>query len=213
MATGLANALWTANADFARASLESAFVRGVADGSLPADCFRAYVAQDAYFLDAFARAYALALAHSPDHHGLESFHALIGGVLDELRLHASYAARWRVDLDRAAPADATLAYTSFLLATASLRGVGETCAAMTPCMRLYAYLGQRLAGAGGHTAGTPYREWIDTYASAEFETLAATLEALLERYAVEGEAARGAYRRAMRLELAFFQAHAPASGG
>jgi thiaminase/transcriptional activator TenA len=79
-------------------------------------------------------------------------------------------------------------------------------------MRLYAYLGQQLARAGGHTAGTAYQEWIDTYASDEFEALATTLEALLERYAVDSEAIRGAYRRAMRLELAFFQAHSPASG-
>jgi thiaminase/transcriptional activator TenA len=213
MATGLAAALWSANADLARASLESPFVRGMADGSLPLDCFRAYVAQDAYFLEAFARAYALALARSPNRDGFESFLRLIGGVVDELRLHASYAAHWHVDLVDSAPADATLAYTSFLLATASLQDVGETCAAMTPCMRLYAYLGQQLARAGGHTAGTAYQEWIDTYASDEFEALAATLEALLERYAVDSEAIREAYRRGMRLELAFFQAHSPASGG
>src|SRR5437870_975053 len=52
------------------------FARGVADGSLPADCFKAYVAQDAFILEAFARAYALALARSPDRHGLETFRAL-----------------------------------------------------------------------------------------------------------------------------------------
>jgi thiaminase/transcriptional activator TenA len=213
MTTGLAAALWFANAEIARACLNDAFVRGLADGSLPAESFRGYVAQDAYFLEAFARAYALALAHSPDRHGLEHFHALVGGVLDELRLHAAYAARWGVDLGRASPTDATLGYTDFLLATASLRGVGETCAAMTPCMRLYAYLGQQLALPAGHTSGTPYQEWIDTYAAPEFEALAATLEALLERYAQDSHAVRGAYRRAMQLELAFFRAHAPGSVG
>jgi thiaminase/transcriptional activator TenA len=214
MTTGLAATLWAANADLAHACLRDPFVRGLADGSLPIECFRAYVAQDTYFLEAFARAYALALAHSSDRHGLQSFHVLIGGVLDELRMHAAYAQRWRVDLSRAAPADTTRAYTDFLLATASLRGVGETCAAMTPCMRLYAYLGQQLAEADrqGHAHGTPYQEWIDAYAAPEFEALAATLEALLDRYAGELEPVRRAYRRAMQLELAFFQAHAPRRG-
>jgi thiaminase/transcriptional activator TenA len=207
--SGLAAQLWTANADLARACLNDAFVRGLADGSLPAKTFRAYVAQDVYFLESFARAYALALARSPDRHGLEQFHALIGGVLDELRLHAAYAARWQVDLGLAAPADATLAYTNFLLATAGVQGVGETCAAMTPCMRLYAYLGQQLATPGGHTPGTPYQEWIDTYAAPEFDALAVTLESLLERYARDSDDVHAAYRRAMQLELAFFQACAP----
>jgi thiaminase (transcriptional activator TenA) len=205
-AVNLAARLWQANADLAAACLTNPFVCGIADGSLPVANFRAYVAQDAYFLDAFARAYAFALARSPDRHGLEAFHTLIGGVLDELRLHASYAARWHVDLGHVQPSSATLAYTDFLLAIAALRDVGETCAAMTPCMRLYAYLGQQLA-ACAEAAGA-YREWIETYAAADFEALAARLESLLNRYAADTESVRATYRRAMALELDFFQAHA-----
>jgi thiaminase/transcriptional activator TenA len=201
---GLAARLWSANADLAEACLEDAFVRGLGNGSLPIDQFRAYVAQDAFFLEAFARAYALALARSPDRVGLEAFHSLIGGVLDELRLHAAYASRWQVDLSSNTPSAATLAYTNFLLATASLQSVAETCAAMTPCMRLYAFLGQQLARIG--TGDNPYHEWIDTYADPAFEALAARLESLLERYATNSATVRTAYRRAMQLELAFFQA-------
>ena len=39
------------------------FVRGLGDGSLPVASFKSYVAQDAYFLEAFARAYAFCLAN------------------------------------------------------------------------------------------------------------------------------------------------------
>jgi len=205
---GLAARLWAANRDLALAAVQHAFVRGLADGSLPAPCFATYVAQDAYFLEAFARAYALALARSPDHQGLESFHALIAGVLDELSLHASYAAQWGVDLAEVDPGLATLAYTDFLLATAALGTVGEICAAMAPCMRLYAFLGQTLATEGAGRADNPYREWVQTYAAPGFEELAATLEALLDRYAEDGTAVRSAYRRAMQLELAFFAVNA-----
>jgi thiaminase/transcriptional activator TenA len=206
---GLAARLWAANRELAGAALANRFVRGLADGSLPTDGFKAYVAQDAFFLEAFARAYALALARSPDRHGLEAFHALITGVLDELRLHASYAACWGADLTRVEPAQATLAYTDFLLATASLGSVGQTCAAMTPCMRLYAFLGQALAAEGAAAEHNPYRDWIETYAASGFEKLAATLEGLLDRYAEDSPAVRSAYRRAMQLELAFFDANAP----
>ena len=81
-----------------------------------------------------------------------------------------------------------------------LGGLGETCAAMAPCMRLYAHLGQSLdAGSAG-----PYAEWVRTYADPSFEALAATLEDLLDRHAVDGPAVRRAYRRAMALELGFF---------
>jgi thiaminase/transcriptional activator TenA len=37
-------------------------MRALADGSLDASLFRGYIVQDAFFLRAFAKAYALALA-------------------------------------------------------------------------------------------------------------------------------------------------------
>jgi thiaminase/transcriptional activator TenA len=208
----LAEVLWEANGDLARAALEHRFVRGLADGSLPVESFRSYVAQDAFYLESFARAYALALAHSEDGRGIRDFAELISGVVEELELHEGYAAQWGVSLEEVEPVEATLAYTDFLLATASLGGVGETCAAMTPCMRLYAYLGRSLAaeGCGGDN---PYAGWIRTYADPGFEALAAKLEALLDRYATDTPAVRSAYRRAMSLEIEFFEANAGADGG
>jgi thiaminase/transcriptional activator TenA len=203
--SSLAARLWRAHGDLAKTALESTFVRGIADGRLGRARFQHYVAQDAFFLEAFARGYALALAHSPDRTGLEAFHGLIGGVLDELRLHASYAARWDVDLSRVVPTPATLAYTDFLLASASLGSLGETCAAMTPCMRLYAHLGQTLSASGAGRGDNPYRDWVATYGSSDFEALARTLEGLLDRYAADTSSVRVAYRRAMELELGFFE--------
>lgn len=86
------------------------------------------------------------------------------------------------------PNPATLKYTEFLLATAGGKieggkGHGKivtpfektkiaayTVGAMTPCMRLYAFLGKELQlhlqyEGNGH----PYKKWIDTYSSAGFE--------------------------------------------
>jgi thiaminase (transcriptional activator TenA) len=122
-------------------------------------------------------------------------------------VHGSYAARWGLDLAEVAPLPATLAYTDFLLATAAVATVGDTCAAMAPCMRLYAYLGQSLtADPPARRDQNPYSEWIDTYAATDFESLASRLEQLLDRYASDDRAVRSAYRRAMQLELAFFTA-------
>jgi thiaminase/transcriptional activator TenA len=208
MSAGLAQRLWDGNADLMRAALTHPFIRGIATGDLPQARFAEYVAQDAYFLDAFSRAYALALAHSPDRDGLEAFARLLAGVLDELRLHASYAARWHIDLDAVRPLPATTAYTGFLLSTASRGDAGETCAALTPCMRLYAWLGQELARAP-RLDGNPYAEWIATYGGADFAALVSELERLLDRYAETSDAVRGTYRQAMELEVAFFDAHLP----
>jgi thiaminase (transcriptional activator TenA) len=208
--TSLSETLWEANADLAEVTLRHRFVRGLADGSLPLESFRGYVAQDAFFLEGFARAYALALARSADRRGVRDFVGLISGVVEELELHEGYARRWGVLLGGVEPVGATCAYTDFLLSTAALTGVGETCAAMTPCMRLYSFLGRSLAEEG-YEEDNPYAEWIRTYDDPGFEDLARKLEALLDRYADDAPNVRAAYRRAMALELAFFEASAGGS--
>ena len=93
-------------------------MRGLGDGTLPLAQFRAYVAQDKYFLEAFARAYALALGAAPGAHGVTELATLISGVADELKLHGGYAAKWGVSLDGVVPNGACAAYVAFLDAAA-----------------------------------------------------------------------------------------------
>lgn len=203
----LARKLWSMNADLAVASRDCPFVRGLADGSLPSPNFQEYVKQDAYFLEAFARAYALAMAAVPDREGLHAFAGLLSGVLEELRLHSAYATRWHVDLRIMQPSAATLAYTGFLLETARTSSTGDICAAMAPCMRLYAWLGQHMALDAVRIH--PYAEWIATYASPTFESLAGQLETLLDMYADDSTRVHTLYRTALQMELVFFQANSP----
>ncbi len=194
--------LWQANLDLARACLEHPFARALGDGTLDPDAFRRYVAQDTFFLRAFARAYALALARSPDRDTMARFHALIGGALEEMLLHRNYAAELGIDLAGVMPNPACRAYTDFLLRTAWHASLAETVAAMTPCMRLYAYLGCELAGRNRERH--PYRRWIDTYSGREFQDLAAGMDALLDCVAWDTPEVRESYRYAMQCELDFF---------
>jgi thiaminase/transcriptional activator TenA len=200
----LSNKLWTANQDLVQACLEHSFVQGIGDGSLEERKFAYYVGQDAFFLEAFARAYSIAAAKSPDWVGFTIFHALAGGVMEELQLHENYAAKWGVDLHSVQPGAATRRYTDFLLATAWNGDVGLTAAAMSPCMRLYAFLGQQLALNGIPNHG--YADWIRTYSSADFSLLAQQLESLVENYATANASTHSTYRYAMFCEQEFFQA-------
>jgi thiaminase/transcriptional activator TenA len=200
----LAAALWTANGDWAGKILAHRFVRGLGDGSLPVENFKSYVAQDAYFLEAFARAYAFCLAHGTARDDLYGFAELIAGVIDELKLHKTYTQRLKVSLDGVTPMPATVAYVDFLLDTARRGHLGETIAAMTPCMRLYAFLGQQLAAT---EVAPAYAEWVTTYADPGFEALAVRLEGLLDRHAADTPGVHANYRRAMKLEYGFFDAN------
>lgn len=199
----LSETLWQENQDLAIACLNHPFVQGIGDGSLDKAKFSYYVGQDAFFLEAFARAYSIAAAKAPDWQGFQVFHNLAGGVLHELNLHERYAIRWGVDLRSVQPGAATRRYTDFLLATAWSQTVGVTAVAMLPCMKLYAFLGQALAASG--IPAHAYADWIRTYSSAEFEPLTEQLADLSEQYATLTPLVQTTYRYAMQCELDFFE--------
>lgn len=200
----LAQQLWQQNQNLIQASLEHPFVQGIKHGSLHKATFAYYVGQDAFFLEAFARAYSIAAAKAPTWRGFAVFHQLADGVLAELKLHQQYAQQWQVDLQAVEPGAATRRYTDFLLATAWSQTVGITAAAMSPCMNLYAYLGQQLAQDG--IPQHDYTDWIQTYSSSEFASLAQQLDQLLDEYGNDNDTVRSAYRYAMLCERDFFQA-------
>ncbi|MDE2663773.1 MAG: TenA family protein [Gemmatimonadota bacterium] len=206
MAEPLHRVLWARNAGLAEACLRSPFVRGLGDGSLDQEEFRRYVAQDAFFLRAFFSAYALVAARTADRMKVaNNLVFLMAGVLKELELHRHYAEMLRIDLESVTPNAAAKDYTDFLAETAWNADAGETLAAMTPCMRLYAWLGQQLRATD--YGESPYTEWIDTYGAPEFERLARDLEVLLDDLAADmPERAAEVYAEAMRYELAFFEA-------
>jgi thiaminase/transcriptional activator TenA len=191
--------LWEANRDLARACLAHPFVQGLAAGTLDRKRFAGYIAQDAYFLRVFVQAYALIVARRPE---VDDFLELLNGAANEIGLHRLYSLEYGIRLQEVSPNPACLAYTDFLLHTAWHAELGEILAGMTPCMRLYAWLGGNLApGSGG-----PYQKWIDTYSSPDFHALAARIEILLDRNASDTPTVRDHYRYAMQCELDFFQA-------
>jgi thiaminase/transcriptional activator TenA len=196
--------LWQTNTGLAQSCLDHPFVQGIGDGSLSRPRFAWYIGQDAFYLQAFARAYAIAAAKAPDWAGFRELHELAGGVLRELELHQGVATAWGLNLDSVEPGPATQRYTDFLLATAWRHHAGITIAAMTPCMRLYAFLGQQLTGR--QREAHAYSDWVRAYGSTDFERLAARLERLLDRYAPDTATAANAYRHAMQCEYDFFQA-------
>ncbi|MFW6357598.1 MAG: TenA family protein [Chroococcales cyanobacterium] len=202
--TTISTNLWQSHQSLAQACLTHSFVQGIAQGTLDKQRFAFYVGQDAFFLEAFARAYSIAAAKTPDWEGFQIFHSLADGVLEELRLHSGYAMQWGVNLHDVTPSPATRRYTDFLLATAWGNDIGLTAVAMTPCMRLYAFLGQQLAQGG--IPHHQYSDWIETYSSPEFEVLAQQLESVTDRYVTLTQTVKDTYRYALLCEQDFFTA-------
>ena len=158
--------------------------------------------QDAAFLDAFCARTALGSGEERTRRADRVSGELLDAAADDSAFTGATRPAGTSTFQAADPA--TSAYTNFLLAVAALEPVGHIAAAMTPCMRLYAYLGQQLAAQT--KPDSAYREWVMTYSSEQFEALARRLEVLLDRYGDDHDRLAVLYHQAMELELRFFDA-------
>ncbi len=202
----LSKKLWESNSELASLSLNTKFVQGLKTGKLPRNIFKEYLAQDYFFLESFAKAYGLAVSKSKDKNVIKSLSQLLVGVSDELILHETYAKEWDIDLTTNYIKPATKNYTDFLYDVSNKLSVVEIMFAMTPCMRLYSWIGKSLSGM---ILNNPYKRWIDTYSDESFDNLAKSLEAIIDNFQEQYDLnnANNLYKKAMELELEFFNAY------
>ena len=121
------------------------FVRGIATGELARKSFAQYIGQDYFFLHAFHKAYMQGSRRSNNEETKAAFLALAQGVLEELKLHASYSIELGINLQSIEPYSATTKYINFLAQISEEGNLVELVASMVPCMRLYAWLGQSIS--------------------------------------------------------------------
>lgn len=183
---------------------EHAFVRGMADGTLPEAAFRHYLGQDYLFLIHFARAYGLAVYKADDLADMRAAAATISAILDvEMGLHVKYCAGWGLgEAEMAAlPEDpACMAYTRFVLERGMAGDLLDLHVALAPCVVGYGVIGARLAGdPATRRDGNRYVDWIDMYAGPEYQDIARAAVAHLDRLA----ASRGGESRFRSLAKTF----------
>ena len=198
--------LWERNYNLASLSLNTKFVQGIKNGDLPKTKFQEYLAQDYFFLESFARAYGLAVSKSRNKKNIKTLSLLLSGVSEELILHETYAKEWDIDLTTNSIGPATKKYTDFLEEVSLNLSLIEIMSAMTPCMRLYSWLGKKLLNM---ISDNPYKEWILTYSDESFDNLAKSLENLIDEYdeSYDIDQINFLYKKAMELELDFFNAY------
>jgi thiaminase/transcriptional activator TenA len=185
------------------------FVRGIGEGTLDPDAFRLYIRQDYLFLVEYARLLALASARAPRLELQRRFAELAGETLGtEMELHRRYAEEWGVsaeELEREEAAPVTRAYADFLLRVAALGDFADLVAALLPCMWGYAELAADLPRPDHEL----YARWVDMYACADFQEVAAWCRDVFDQAAETGdrERMRRVFLESSRHELAFWDAH------
>jgi thiaminase/transcriptional activator TenA len=199
-----------------RAYTRHQFVLLLAAGELPEACFRSYLVQDYLFLLHFARAWGLAVYKSDTLAEMRWAQRLVAATLDvEIGLHIDYCRGWGLSeaaIATTPEAPATIAYTRFVLDRGLAGDRLDLEVALAPCVIGYAVIAaERTADPRTRLDGNPYREWLEMYASSEYQDLAREAELALDaQFGRRGGDGRfpslaASFALAARLEADFWQ--------
>lgn len=175
--------LWHSAEGIYAAILEHPFLTGLTDGSLAAERFAYYLAQDVHFLRDYAATLAAVAAKAPSHADAAMFASHAADTAEvEVALHGTLLPQLGIaptDLDAIPVSPTTTAYTSYLLACAYRGSFTDGLAAVLPCYWIYQRVGTELVRRGSLDAR--YQQWIDTYAGAGFAETVAQVLAVADR--------------------------------
>ncbi len=158
-----------------------AFVEGMRNGSLPRAAFLHYLVQDYIFLIHFSRAWALAVTKAETIEEMRLCAGTVNALIDEeMKLHIGICAEAGIseaDLARAEERTENLAYTRYVMDAGHSGDFLDLLAALAPCVMGYGEIGARLKA---EAAETPYQDWIDTYASDDYQGVCAAVAELID---------------------------------
>ncbi len=170
MTDSFSDELWDSITDIYGAILAHPFIRGLTDGTLPAESFAFFVVQDGLYLRQYASALAAVGSRAPRPAATRMFarHAA-DAVAVERELHSALLPELGISAEAASaaePAPTNLAYTSYLLSTIRGGTYAEGVGAVLPCYWIYWEVGKELLLQG--SPDPRYQRWIDTYGGDEF---------------------------------------------
>lgn len=201
------------------------FVEGMRTGDLPRAAYLHYLVQDYVFLIHFSRAWALAVTKADTLDEMRACAATVQALIDdEMRLHVRTCAAQGIDeatLQCAPEEPANLAYTRYVLDAGHSGDFLDLMAALAPCVFGYGEIGTRLKRECA--PDTPYADWIDTYAGADYQQVCREVGLMIDSAVLRrlGDGARelprwralcNRFYTATRLEVAFWQMGLDAAG-
>ena len=174
-------AAWRDNTPAWSAYTHHTFVQGLGDGSLPPEAFLHYLKQDYVFLIHFSRAWALAITKADTVEEMRLAADTVNGLInEEIALHIQTCAAAGIDeatLFATQERQENLAYTRYVLDAGHSGDLLDLLAALAPCVMGYGEIGRHLAAV--KTSDT-YAEWINTYASEEYQQVCLNVGALID---------------------------------
>ncbi len=157
-----------------QACLETDFVRGVADGTLPEACFKGYIVDDSLYLREYAKVFAWGILHARDMEEIRAYHSLLSFVKEsEDATRQLYLSRYGLtdgDIQHLPLRKENQAYVDYMIACAREgEGAAECMIACLPCMLSYGWIFKEVSRRFPQVRDTPYWPFVRDYADSQYE--------------------------------------------
>ncbi|KAH9939574.1 Phosphomethylpyrimidine kinase-domain-containing protein [Amylocystis lapponica] len=216
----LTRLLISSTGDIWKAYVQHDFVKQLARGTLPRECFLHFIKQDYFYLKYYARAYGLLAAKSATFPAIDSATRTIGNVIREVSMHREFCAQWGIseaELDATRESPATTAYGAYLLNVGLQGDASRLVMALAACLLGYGEVGLWLkreaarADSWVRLEGNPYVKWIEDYSGEWYQSAVKVGLGTIEALAVVDppsparlEEWRGVWEECTRLERGFW---------
>ncbi|KAI0081406.1 hypothetical protein K474DRAFT_1656531 [Panus rudis PR-1116 ss-1] len=173
--------------------VEHEFVKQLAKGTLPRECFLHFIKQDYLYLRYYARAYALLAAKSTTFPAIDAATKTIINVINEVNTHKAFCAQWGITEDellRTPESPATTAYGAYILDIGLQGDTNKLLMAVAACLLGYGEVGlwlkseSRKPNSWVVLDGNPYLKWIEDYSGEDYQSAVKTGIETLEAMAV-----------------------------
>lgn len=173
--------LWKHAEPLFKAILHHPFNQELMKGSLALDKFAYYLEQDSFYLQEFARAHALVASRAPVQF-LGTFLKFAGDSLiaEHELVHQYYQSLYQFQ-KTGRRSLATVAYTSYLLATCHHASIETAMASLLPCFWIYREVGLTIAKQS--SMNNPFKRWIETYSDDKFSESVDEMISIIETMA------------------------------
>ncbi|KFF03082.1 thiaminase II [Chryseobacterium luteum] len=201
---------WKQIEDRYQSIIKMPFIAELADGTLPKEKFRFYMAQDSLYLEHFGRALSLIAARAHDiKDTLNYLKYAETAIIVENALHESYFKDFGLT-EKGNMQPACHHYVHFLKSTAALEALEIAMAAVLPCFWIYKKVGDHICN-HLQSHNNPYQKWIDTYGGDDFAEAVQQAINICDRVASETTAAirermTQAFITSSRMEYSFWEA-------
>ena len=156
------------------ACLETEFLKGIADGSLPEDCFKGYIVDDSLYLREYSKVFAWGMINSHDMEEIRNYYSLRSFVNEsEDATRRYYLKRYHITDEEIQPLPLrpeNQAYVDTMLTAAREgQGAAECMMACLPCMLSYGWIFGEMIRRAPQVERTPYWPLVSDYAGNRYD--------------------------------------------